>query len=367
MLTSQSSVFPVRSRVLIVGGAGYIGSILTRRLLGQGHQVRVLDAMMYGGGSLAGLDKHPWFDLIVGDTRDPDAVGLALDGVQAVVHLGELVGDPACAVEPRTTLEINVNATNRLIRAAADAGVRRFIYPSSCSVYGATNEVATEGSAPNPVSLYGEAKVLAEQSVADFAAAGLETVTLRLATVYGHSPRPRFDLVVNHFAARAAVERKIAVHGGGQWRPFVHVADVAELMVECLEAPASMVAGRTFNVGSDVQNHTIGEVAEMVRQLTPAASVQIEPIDDHRNYRVSFDLLTRTLGFRPTRSLMDGIAEVQGAVTEGVIRDFRAPLFSNVQMVRRGVASMANGTARQAPAMLPGGLAAIASEGRVAS
>ena len=333
----RATAFPIRTRVLIVGGAGYIGSVLARRLLADGYHVIVLDALFYGSESLAGLKQERWFDVIVGDTRDPAVVDGALAGADAVVHLGELVGDPACAVDPATTLEINVEATRYLLRRARELGIRRFIYPSSCSVYGATDEVVNEDSALNPVSLYAEAKVLAEEAVALAATDGLETVTLRLATVYGLSPRPRFDLVVNLFAARGAADRRIDIHGGGQWRPFIHVSDVADAIAISLAADASKVAGRTFNVGADDQNRTIGQVAELVMQHVPEAEMHVEPIDDHRNYRVSFERIRRALGFRPSRTMDDGIAEIRWAVEMGIIGDYRDARYSNVDSVRLGL------------------------------
>jgi nucleoside-diphosphate-sugar epimerase len=331
---SSSVAFPVQPRVLVIGGAGYVGSVLTRRLLGAGYQVRVFDALFYGAGSLSGLDDEQWLEVVVGDTRDGSAVREAMSGVDTVVHLGELVGDPACALDPATTVAINLDATRRIADEARRAGVSRLIYPSSCSVYGANDEVVDEQSPLNPVSLYAETKLLAEEELAIAAAEGLETVILRLATVYGMSPRPRFDLVVNLFAARGLVDRHIAVHGGDQWRPFVHVADVADAMVACLQAPAALVAGETLNVGSDGQNHTVGEVAELVHRRVPEATLSIEPIDDHRNYRVSFARIRELLGFEPARGLDDGIAEIHAALSDGSVLDYRAARHSNLQTMR---------------------------------
>jgi nucleoside-diphosphate-sugar epimerase len=331
----------VRSRVLVVGGAGYVGSVLTRLLLADGHEVRVLDALLYGRSSVDGLVDHPNFDLIVGDTRDEYAVGEALADVDSVVHLGELVGDPACALDPATTIAINHEATRRIAEQAADYGVRRFVYPSSCSVYGANDEVVDEGSLLNPVSLYAETKVLAEEAVAGVATR-METVILRLATVYGISPRPRFDLVVNQFAARGLVEGEIVVHGGQQWRPFVHVADVADVIRTCLDAPAALVAGRTFNVGSDDQNRTVGQIADLVERRAPGIDVRVEPIDDHRNYRVSFARVRDELGFIPKRDLEHGIAEIHHAVSTGTVEDYRDESYSNVEAMRRSLSPMSS-------------------------
>jgi nucleoside-diphosphate-sugar epimerase len=273
-----------------------------------------------------------------------------------VVHLGELVGDPACAVDPALTHEINVAATRRLLRRARELGVRRFVYPSSCSVYGANDQIVDEDSLPNPVSLYAESKVYAEEAVAQIAGDGMETVTLRLATVYGLSPRPRFDLVVNLFAARGVVERRIVVHGGEQWRPFVHVADAADAMVAALEAESAVVDGRVFNVGADAQNRTIGEVAEMVRLRVPDAELQVAAIDDHRNYRVSFERIGAALGFQPSRTLDDGIAEIQGAIDGRRIRDYRDARYSNVRTVRGGLPVIP----ARAAAMRVGGTSTVA-------
>ena len=333
MFNASVAPFRVRSRVLVIGGAGYIGSVLTRLLLADGHEVRVLDSLLYGAGSLAGLADHPDFELVVGDTREAMLVGDAVYGVDSVVHLGELVGDPACALDPGTTTAINYEATRRIAEQSAEYGVSRFVYPSSCSVYGANDDVVDEESALNPVSLYAETKVRAEEAIAHVAAR-MDTVVLRLATVYGISPRPRFDLVVNQFAARGFIEGEIVLHGGQQWRPFVHVADVADVIMTCLTAPAPVVAGRTFNVGSDDQNRTVGQVADLVALRIRGMDVHVEPIEDHRNYRVSFARIRDELGFVPKRSLEGGIAEIHHALSTGTVSDYHDVKYSNVDTVR---------------------------------
>lgn len=336
MPISSAHPIPVRPRVLVTGGAGYIGSILTRLLLADGYDVRVLDAFFYGADSLEGLASASRLEIMVGDTRDSNVVGDAMRGVDQVVHLAEIVGDPACALDPPTTVAINYEATRGIAEQARDYGVRRLVYPSSCSVYGATEEVVDEDSVLNPVSLYAQTKVRAEATVSGLKP-HVETVILRLATVYGISPRPRFDLVVNQFAAQGLVDGEIAVHGGDQWRPFVHVVDVAHFMKACLEAPSELVAGRMFNVGSDQQNHTVGQVAELVRLQTAQATVRIEPIEDHRNYRVSFARAGGELGFRPRHTVSDGIRDIQLAVVDGKVADYRDPRHSNVLSLRDGI------------------------------
>lgn len=331
-VASDRAALPVKPlpHVLVVGGAGYIGSILVRRLLADGHRVRVLDALFYGGDAVAPLLADPAFELRRGDTRDRDAVADALEGIEAVVHLGELVGDPACGLDPSVTRAINGDATRRLAAMAAERGIRRFVYPSSCSVYGASDEMVDELSETNPVSLYAELKVENERALLAMDRTAFEPVILRLATVFGLSPRPRFDLVVNLLSAQAAVEGSIVVQGGRQWRPFVHVRDVADVLAACVTAPAGQVTGRILNVGSDAENYTISTIADLVRQAVPGTTVAHSHEDDRRNYRVAFSRLHPALGFAPTTTVRAGIAETRDALEAGKIHDFRAIAHSNV-------------------------------------
>lgn len=327
--------------VLILGGAGYIGSTLARQLLADGHRVRVLDALFYGDQSLADLKSHPMFELIRGDTRDEALVVDALHGITDVVHVAELVGDPACAVDPALTLAINYEATRRVASLAREAGVRRFVYPSSCSVYGASDSVVDEESELNPVSIYAETKIQSEAAVRALASDGFQPVILRLATVFGLSPRPRFDLVVNLLAARAIVDGEVTLFGGSQWRPFVHVADAATAMRICLKAPAALVAGVTLNVGSTGLNYTIGQIADAVLDATPGARLREVADPDARNYRVSFARLEETLGYAPRTRVDAGIAEIQRAIAGGAIADYRAAQYSNVQSLQAAPSAFA--------------------------
>ena len=321
-------------RILVVGGAGYVGSVLTRELLQAGYRVRVLDSFLYGGASLDALIGHPRLEILQGDTRDERRVRQALDGVDAIVHLGEIVGDPACALDPDLTIEINITASIRLAQLAREAGIRRFVYPSSCSVYGASDEIVNERSRLNPVSLYARGKISVEQAILEMTGPDFHPVVVRFATVYGLSPRPRFDLVVNLLTAKAQTDGEIVVDGGDQWRPFLHVADAADALLLCLEQPARMVAGEVFNVGGNDQNHTIGEVAEIIRNRIPRASVHYGEVRDRRNYRVRFDKIRDQLGFVPQRLLVEGIDEIAQALDDGLIPDFGAVEFSNIEALR---------------------------------
>jgi nucleoside-diphosphate-sugar epimerase len=318
------------AQVLVIGGAGFLGSLLCRELLERGHRVRVLDALLYGAAPLEGLLLQPGFGLVAGDTRDPRALAEALEGATLLVHLGELVGDPACAANEALARQINGAATRRVIEAAAGSGVRRFVYTSSCSVYGAAAGRVDEDSPPNPLSPQARFKLAAEAALLARGGPRFEPVVLRLASLFGLSPRPRFDLLVNQLAARAGSGRRVDVFGGGQWRPFLHVHDAARAIACVLEAPLGNVAGRVFNVGGDAQNHTLQSVAEVIAGVVPEARlVRRDLTPDLRSYRVSFARIAGALGFRPARDLASGVTEIVAAIRGGRFGDFGAPRFHN--------------------------------------
>ena len=316
--------------VLVIGGAGYIGSVLCRQLLRRGYAVRVLDALLYGAESLAEFKDDPDFELLEGDSRDVCNVFRAVLDVDAVVHLGELVGDPACAIDKVLTLETNLVATCMVIEAARGLGVKRFVYASSCSVYGASREILDERSALSPVSLYARAKIGAEGALLALNGSDFHPVILRFATVYGLSPRPRFDLVINLLTAKAVCDGEITIFGGEQWRPFVHVADVARAIMRCLEAPLGNVKGRIFNVGCDEQNYTIAQVGELIQRLIPEVKLIKRADDtDTRDYRVSFAKIRRELDFEPQHTVEEGVREIEVALRDGRIADYRLWRYNN--------------------------------------
>ena len=317
--------------MLLVGGAGYVGSIAAANLLDAGYHVIVLDALLYGSKPIESLHGRQGYELVVGDARDTAVVRNLLPRVGAVIHLGEIVGDQACDLDPAVTRAVNHTATTQLVAMAAASGVTRFVYPSSCSVYGATDDIASEGAALNPVSLYGRLKRESEQAVLSKTSGTFHPTVFRVATAHGLSPRPRFDLVVNILAGRAAAEGSIVVQGGGQWRPFVHVADVAALLVRTLELPADLVSGQIFNLGSNSQNYTIAQVAEIVQEQLPSTRVLVSDGVDQRNYRVSFDKVAEMLGFQPTRTVADGVTEIVQSVRNGQVVDIHSAGYSNVR------------------------------------
>jgi nucleoside-diphosphate-sugar epimerase len=326
---------PSVRRVLVTGGAGFIGSHLTRMLLDRGYHVRVLDRFDYGRAGIEGL-RHPNLQIIQGDICNSRDVSRAVKDVDGVIALAAIVGDPACNLDPEETINLNYTATKILAETCNLYGVRRLVFASSCSVYGASGQsMLTEESRLNPVSLYARTRVLSENILFD-RHGDVEPVVVRLATVFGLSPRMRFDLVVNTLAVRAVTEQRITIFGGNQWRPNVHCRDAARAFILALEAPAARVAGEIFNLGGDAQNHRISELGELVASVVGGAQLEISgDVQDPRDYRVSFAKIRSVLGFEPQHSVSDGIREVVAAVrADPALRRWRDPIYHNVQALK---------------------------------
>ncbi len=325
-------------RVLVVGGAGYIGSALLRRLLDSGYEVRLLDILLFGAEPIEDLLDHPNLELQVDDCRQVDAVVRAVAGMDAVVHLAAIVGDPACEIDHDLTVDTNFLATRMLAEVAQAAGVRRFIFASTCSVYGASDEVLDEHSDLQPVSLYAKSKIACEEILTNIKSDTFAPTILRFGTIYGLSGRTRFDLVVNLLTAKAVTDGRITIHGGDQWRPFLHVDDAAAAIFAALEAPRHQVHGKTFNVGSDEQNHTIDQVANLIQSFVPSAEIlQMGSDGDRRDYRVDFSRIREDLGFTPAWTIEMGINQVIEAIRSGHVTDHLDPRYSNVKaLVLRG-------------------------------
>jgi nucleoside-diphosphate-sugar epimerase len=320
--------------VLVIGGAGYIGCWLVRRLLDQGRRVRIMDNAVYGLEPIHDLLSHPSLEHLNGDSRNIQDVVKAMRGISSVVHLAAIVGDPACEIDHKTTIEINYAATRMLVEIAKGYGVERFLFASSCSVYGATDELMDEESAVEPISLYGKTKVSSEQALLKAADNNFHPVLMRFATVFGLSNRPRFDLVVNLLSAKASQDHVITIFNGRQWRPFVHVKDLAEAMMLLLKAPLRAVSRQVFNVGDNRLNHTLGDVAEVIQRVIPGTRVEHVENSDRRNYRVRFDKIEREIGFRCRYSLEDGVREIKLAFDSGTIDNYRNIHFSNQVFLR---------------------------------
>jgi nucleoside-diphosphate-sugar epimerase len=320
--------------IVVLGGAGYIGTHVVDLLLKRGYRVRVLDRLMYGTNPVATFTGHQKFELVQGDVTDIARLTLAVQGAPAVVHLAGLVGDPACAVDESFTRHTNIVATRMAKEVALALGVRRFVFASSCSVYGVSDTEVREGDALNPVSLYAQTKIDSEQELLHSVADEFYVTVLRFATVFGHSFRPRFDLVANLFTAQAMINGRITVVGPDQWRPFVHVRDLARAIVMVLEADPASVQSQVFNVGDSRQNLTIGQLGELVRRIVseqrPVELVVSDNPTDCRNYAVSFAKIHRELGFSAETSVEAGVRELVAHFAAGDYADYRDPTYSNL-------------------------------------
>jgi len=334
----MSSLVPAESKVecvLVTGGAGYLGSALTERLLELGYRVRVLDCLVYGERAVRKLYRHPRFELVRNDIRDVDAVIRTAQGTDAVVHLAAIVGDPACALNEELTIDVNYHAPRTVAQVSRGLGIKRFIFASTCSVYGASDEFLDERSALNPVSLYARTKLEAEGVLLNLGDGDFAPTILRFATVYGLSYRPRFDLVVNLLAAKAIQEGRVGIFGGQQWRPLVHVRDVGEAIALCLQAPLWNVRREIFNVGSNEQNYQIADLGRLIQEMVPNARVETQPKEDNRNYRVCFDKIQNVLNFQPKFTVRDGVQEIIDAYATGHICDYRDPSCNNLVYLRQ--------------------------------
>lgn len=336
------------NRVLVIGGAGYIGSAFLPQLLDAGYQVRILDDFIFGTGPIADYLDHPDVEAVKGDFRRIDQLVENMADVNTVVHLGGIVGDPACALDDELTVEVNLTATRAIAEVARAQGIQRFVFASTCSVYGASDKVMDERSRLNPVSLYAKSKVASERVLHELADERFQPTILRFGTVYGLSGRTRFDLVVNLLSAKAVEEGVITVFGPDQWRPFVHVSDVAQALLRVVQAPRNAVGNRVFNVGSNGQNTTLGDLGELIRSRVPTAEIVISDGDgDRRNYRVNFDRISRELGFAPRWSLQAGVEQVIQALRSGAVSDYSGAQYSNVKSLQEMMAQKTVGTQRQ--------------------
>lgn len=301
--------------VLVTGGAGYLGSIVVSQLLSRGVHVRILDCLLFGGQSIEKLRSHANCEFILGDIRDIGTSVRAMDGCDTVIHLAGIVGDQACEANRELAVEVNAAATRMLAEIAPRCGIHRFLFASSCSVYGSSRATVAESSRLHPLSLYAQTKVDSERVLVDACTRGFAPTVLRLGTLFGVSPRMRFDLVLNLLAARAVSVGRITVRNGRQWRPFVHVRDAARAFLACIDSQAERVAGEIFNVGSSFLNAQIRQLGEIVAHLVPGTAVTgIYDRLDQRSYRVRFDKIERTLGFVCRETLEAGVREVSAAV-----------------------------------------------------
>ncbi|HLO14842.1 MAG TPA: NAD(P)-dependent oxidoreductase [Anaerolineales bacterium] len=329
--------------VLITGGAGYIGSLLTSELLRANYRVTVLDSLLFGGESLVPFLHHPNFHFVKADVTEPRAVKDSLkDGWQrpeAIVHLAAIVGFPACqAVGKQVAWRYNVEATKMVFEQAADLGAERFVFSSTYSNYGLSPEgkPVTEESPLNPQSIYAETKIAAEEFLLTQREAACAPLIFRFATLYGISPRTRFDLIVNQFVLEAFTKRQLIIYQRGYSRSFVHIRDVVRGVMLGLEAERFKICGEVFNLGTDHGNYSKDDIVQLVLKRMPETIVEYKDLTfggDMRDITVSFAKIKTVLGFDTTLDVDEGIRELLFALKTGIIRNPADEKYRNAQFI----------------------------------
>ena len=327
------------ARIFVTGGAGYVGSVLTPRLLDAGYRVTIFDLMLFGDEALP--HGHPNLTVIRGDIRDTEKVGEAMAGHDVVLHLACISNDASFELDERLSETINYDCFEPLVLAAKAAGVRRFVYCSSSSVYGVSDAPeVTEDHPLVPLTLYNKFKGMCEPLLFRHQGPGFDCVTIRPATVCGYSPRCRLDLSVNILTNHAVNTGRITVFGGEQKRPNLHIEDMCDVYRVMIEAPADKIAGQTFNVGH--QNLKISEIAEVVRDVVqaefpdrPALEIVRTETNDNRSYHINSERIARVLGYRPQRSIADAVRDLCAAFKAGKLPDSMAnDWYYNVRYIK---------------------------------
>jgi len=321
-------------KVLVTGGAGYIGSVLVKLLLDRGYFVRVLDNLSFGGEAIVELFNNDSFDFAKGDIRNRDDLKVAMKDIDYVAHLASIVGDPACAIEPELTKDININGAKLTYEVANEMGVSKFVFASTCSNYGKMddpNAFVNEESELKPVSLYAETKVEFEQYLlGQDKKNSAKPTCLRFSTVYGLSSRIRFDLTVNEFTKELAMGRELIIFGEQFWRPYCHVVDLSRGVIAVFESD-NRTDFNVYNVGDTLENYQKQMIVdEIIKELPNSKIKYVKRDEDPRDYRVSFEKIKRELGFAITKKVPDGIKQIIQIVKDGFINNPDDSKYKNI-------------------------------------
>jgi len=342
-----------KKHILVTGGAGYIGSMLTGVLLSRGYRVTVVDKLLFGGESLLGYWHHPNFKFIFGDVceqenfqvknRSLSIARIPVEPFHAVIHLAAIVGFPACqAIGREASWLYNTESTKRVFEIADQVDVERFIFSSTYSNYGLSKDglPVNEDSPLNPQSIYAETKIAAEQYLLNQgngdASSHCAPIVYRFATLFGTSPRTRFDLIINQFVLEAMTKHELVIYQRGYSRSFVHVRDIADALHLAIEAPLEKVRGQVYNIGSDDGNYTKDEIVALVAKYIPGTTIKHKDLSfggDMRDIRVSFAKVRNVLGYVPKVSVEEGICEVRDMLSLGIIRNPLDEHYRNAQFI----------------------------------
>ncbi len=314
----------MKKKIFITGGCGYIGGILIRKLLSDGYKVTCFDLLIYGDSSVKSLSNNNDFELIKGDIRDKEKLQKAIRGSDTIVHLAAIVGDKPCDAAIKASYDINFNGTKILAEIAKKQKISKFIFASTCSNYGISNsnEFAKETSSLNPVSLYAESKIDCEEFLKNFSSDDFKVISLRFGTAYGMSYRTRFDLTVNSFAYEAFKKNKISVFAHDTWRPYIHVQDICNIIIDFIKRERLKENSYTFNAGYTDENYTKKQVVEKLMKILPNLKVEyISLSNDKRNYKVDFTKIENFLKNKRTKDVNYGFKEILNALKVKNIND----------------------------------------------
>ena len=308
--------------ILLIGGAGYIGNAVCKKLLSEGYKVTIFDKFIYNSKlEVKKFHKNKNLTLIKGDTRDLKKTFEAIKSSSVVIHLAEMVGDPLCEIRPEKTYEVNFLASITIANICKNLELEKFIYVSSCSVYGSSDkDILTEKSLLNPLSVYAKLKIICEKAITQNSGASLQPCILRLGTVFGNSFRQRYDLVVNLFSGLIAKKKEITINGGNQWRPFVHVDDVATAISKVVHCKKSLVNGKIFNIVGE--NYKISNIGEIIKKKYPWVKIKTSNENkDLRNYRASNLKAKQILKFKPKNLIKNDIPKIIKKITKNKIKN----------------------------------------------
>jgi len=323
--------------ILVTGGAGYIGSVLTHKLVELGYNVRIIDSLIYGKDGISDLISNNSVELIEKDIRDEKTLNDVVKEIDCVIHLAAIVGDPLCKKIPVAAKQINEDATKKLVIVSKNHGVKRFIFASTCSNYGSASTIVDENSPIQSLSLYSTTKVNSENFILSTKNSSFEPSILRFATAHGLSPRMRFDLLLQEFLRDAILDKKIKIYGPNFWRPLAHVDDISNACITAIKSSKDVISGEIYNVGHTKENYTKKMLAETIQEFVPSTEIEItESKTDLRTYKVSFDKIKNNLKFVSKKTIRDSISDILTEIEKGSL-DPKASEFSNMSKLTERV------------------------------